>query len=94
MVQASFIGGCPMTAWLHRRGKPSWMFTPSQQYGELVHITNRGTVYAIFADHQHGKPFWVGRLCGSVWITVEDQLSAHSIEFDGAGVYTFQKALK
>ena len=83
-----------MTAWLHRRGKPSWKFVPSQRYGELVHITKKGTVYAIIADHKYGKPFWVGRLCDRVWITVEDQLSAHSIEFDGAGLYTFQKALK
>jgi hypothetical protein len=83
-----------MTAWLHRRGKPSWMFEPSQRYGELVHITRKGTVYAIFADHKYGKPFWVGRLVDGVWITVEDHLSAHSIEFDGAGVYTFQRGLK
>ena len=50
-------------AWLHRNGKPTWMFEPSQEYGELVHITRSGAVYAIIAGHRYGKPFWVARLC-------------------------------
>lgn len=81
-------------AWLHRGTRPSWKFEPSQRYGELVHITRRGTVYAIKADHKSGKPFWVGRLVdngagGKAWVTVEDELRATSIQFEGAGEYFF-----
>jgi hypothetical protein len=76
-------------AWLHRRGKSTWMFEPSQYYGELVHITRRGTVYAILAGHKYGKPFWVARLCDGAWCTVERELRARSIEFEDAGEYVF-----
>jgi hypothetical protein len=79
-------------AWLHRRGKSTWMFEPSQRYGELVHITRNGTVYAILAGHKHGKPFWVARLCDGAWCTVERELRARSIEFEDAGDYVFPSA--
>lgn len=83
-----------LRAWLHRNGKTTWMFEPSQRYGELVHITSIGTVYAILAGHKYGKPFWVGRLCESAdgsefWATCEAELRARSIEFENAGEYVF-----
>lgn len=81
-------------AWLHRRGKKTWMFYPSTVYGELVHITNNGTVYAILAGHKYGKPFWIGKLVThdagyTSWITVESELRARSIEFEYGGDYVF-----
>lgn len=81
-------------AWLHRHQRATWMFEPSQIYGELVHTTSYGRVYAIFADHKYGKPFWVGRLCdssdgGKVWTTCEIGLRSRSIEFERAGEYLF-----
>lgn len=81
-------------AWLHRRGKSTWMFEPSQLYGELIHKTAKGTVYAIFAAHKRGNPFWVGRLCDSAdghkfWATCGAKLRARSIEFEDAGEYVF-----
>lgn len=76
-------------AWLHRRGKPTWVFQPSQRYGELIHTTRSGTVYAILAGHKHGKPFWVARLCDGAWCTVERELRATSIDFEHAGDYVF-----
>jgi hypothetical protein len=84
-------------AWLHRRRKSTWMFEPSQVYGELVHVTRSGTVYAIMAGHKCGKPFWVARLKddgkGSrSWVTVEAELRARSIEFEDAGEYVFPSA--
>lgn len=84
-------------AWLHRRGKSTWMFEPSQLYGEFVHKTAKGTVYAIIGGHKHGKPFWVGRLCESAdgrkfWATCEAELRARSIEFEDAGEYVFPSA--
>ena len=68
------------------------MFEPSQKYGELVHITRSGTVYAILASHKQGKPFWIGRLCNGAWCTTERELRARSIEFEDAGEYVFQPA--
>ena len=70
------------------------MFEPSQRYEELVHETSRGTVYAIFADHKFGKPFWIGRLSDlkdgrKFWETYERELRARSIEFEDAGEYVF-----
>jgi len=73
------------------------MFEPSKRYGELVHETPRGTVYAIFADHKYGKPFWIGRLCDSTdgrkfWGPCERELRSRSIEFEDAGEYVFPSA--
>jgi hypothetical protein len=81
-------------AWLHRRQRPTWMFEPNAKYGELIHRTGKGTVYAILADHKHGKPFWVARLHvdeggRQSWFTVEARLRSRSIEFEDAGTYTF-----
>ena len=82
-------------AWLHRRGRPTWMFEPSAKYGLLVHATALGTIYAIIAEPMHCKPFWIGRLCDSIdgqsqfLATCESELRARSIEFEGAGTYTF-----
>lgn len=78
-------------AWLHRRGKPTWMFEPSKVFDELVHITAKGTAYAIIADHKRSKPFWVGRLIGTAWCTCERELRARSIEFESTGEYIFPK---
>jgi hypothetical protein len=87
-----------MKAWLHRRGKPSWQFDWCESRERFIHRSRRRTLYAIFSDAPH-KPFWIGRLAmnesnRACWITVEDRLCAHSIEFDDAGVYTFPKGLK
>lgn len=78
-------------AWLHRGAKPPWVFQPSERYGELVHITRAGTVYAILTGHKVGKPFWVARLIRDAWCTVESELQATSIVFEGAGEYVFPK---
>lgn len=83
-----------MNAWLHRHGKRSWQFTANPAFGELVHITSRGTVYAIFASLKKGKPFWIGRRAVDaagrvVWLTCEKHLRATSIEFEGSGWYRF-----
>lgn len=90
----------PQKAWLYRHGctKP-WLFETSPQFDELIHTTSRGTVYAIFADHKHGKPFWIGRLAikgigWKVWVTCEASLRARSIVFDGAGEYVFKQLNK
>lgn len=79
------------TARLHRKGKATWIFSPVARYGELVHVTNKGTVYAILSDHKCGKPFWIGRLMGNAWCTVERDLRATEIVFDDGGTYTFPK---
>lgn len=81
-------------AWLHRRDRATWEFTPSQRYGELIHTTSKGTVYAIISSHKYGRPYWVGRRCEGrdgheFWATCERHLRAHSIEFEGEGVYIF-----
>ena len=81
-------------AWLHRRGKTTWMFEQSDEHELLVHKTARGTKYAIISGPFYGKPFWIGELCespigGTYWATCEVKLRARSIEFEGAGVYTF-----
>lgn len=91
---SSTIGRKTMNAWLHRKYESTWQFTANQAYGELVHITNRGTVYAIFANHKRGKPFWIGRRVvdagGRIaWVRCEAQLRARSIKFEDAGVYIF-----
>lgn len=90
----------PQKAWLYRHGcqKP-WLFEPSPPLGELIHTTSRGTVYAIVADHKHGKPFWIAKLVRDsrgekVWITYEARLRARSIVFDGAGKYVFKQLNK
>jgi len=76
-------------AWLHRRGKATWQFEPNAKYGELVHITRSGTVYAIIAGHKQGKPFWVAKLINGAWCTVELNLRVDEIEFAGGGRYLF-----
>lgn len=83
-----------MNAWLHRRGKPTWLFTANQAHGELVHRTLYGGLYAIFANHKKGRPFWVGRCVvdagGRItWVNCTAELRAQSIEFENAGIYTF-----
>lgn len=82
-------------AWLHRKSGKPWEFTPSQRYGELVHVTRAGTVYAIIAGHKFGKPFWIGRLVETgAWVTWENELRATSIQFEGAGEYFFYPKTK
>jgi hypothetical protein len=83
-------------AWLHRNGKATWRFIPNPIYGELVHITRSGNVYAILAGHKVGKPFWIGILQDRSWLTCENILRARSIEFADAGEYVFPvpKAVK
>ena len=76
-------------AWLHRHGKSTWLFQPNAKYGELVHITRTGTVYAIIAGHKHGKPFWVGKRINEAWCTIERYLLSREIEFEGGGRYLF-----
>jgi hypothetical protein len=78
--------GC---AWLHRRGKSTWMFEPNAKYGELVHVTRNGGVYAIIAGHKYGKPFWIGKLINDSWCTVENHLRSREIEFEDGGRYVF-----
>lgn len=57
-------------ALLTKRGsKTKWLFEPDAKYGELVHITNKGTVYAVLSGHKYGKPFWIGRLQEDAWLT-------------------------
>ena len=78
--------------WLHRKGVVSWLFEPSEKYGEFIHITKNETVYAIIADHKHGKPFYIARLQGAprgIWVAAGSELRAQSIEFEGAGKYIF-----
>ena len=82
-------------AWLHRKGKASWEFAASSEYGgELVHVTRSGTVYAILSDHKLGKPFWIGRLQNDAWLTSEREVRATSIEFEDSGSYHFPPAYK
>lgn len=78
-------------AWLHRNGKKTWRFVPDPKYGELVHVTRSGAVYAILAGHKLGKPFWIGRLQDRSWLTCENHLRARSIEFANGGEYVFPK---
>lgn len=64
-----------MECWLHRRGKATWHFRPSQMYGEVVRVSKSGEVYAVLADHKLGKPFWIGHLVTGAdgsrsWVTV------------------------
>lgn len=75
--------------WLHRRDRATWLFTPNQRYRQWVHITRKGTVYAVIPGLKHGKPFWVGRLSNGIWYTVERELRAREIEFSGGGRYLF-----
>lgn len=80
-AQAGFSPS-PCYALLIRAGKPSWEFNPSTQYGELVHETKHGNVYAIMSGHkgQSGKPFWIARLInGNAWVTVETEIKAKEI---------------
>jgi hypothetical protein len=76
-------------AWLHRKGKSTWMFEPCPKYGQLVHKTNRGSVYAIIASHGRGVPFWIGKWHNGVWLRCDGHLRARSIEFEDAGKYVF-----
>jgi hypothetical protein len=82
-----------MRAWLHRKHKNTWLFEPSQIHGRLVHCTKYGNTYAIFDGMAGGKPFWIGQLVEhggkKYWCTVEKELRAVSIEFEGAGRYSF-----
>jgi hypothetical protein len=65
------------------------LFVPTPKYQQLVHITSKGTVYAIMPGHTYGKPFWIGRLIDGRWCTAERELRAREIEFDGGGRYLF-----
>jgi len=77
-------------AWLYRRDRTTWLFKADMLYGgKLVHITRAGNVYAIFAGHEFGKPFWIGRLHGKSWLTAENELRATEIEFENGGRYMF-----
>ena len=84
-----------MTAWLHRRGKPTRKFDVDDCRAMLEHVTRRGTRYRIFMDAWSCKPIWIGRLIdtptGSAWVTWENQLCADSIEFENGGVYQFPR---
>ena len=76
-------------AWLHRKGHRSWLFERSERYGDLVHITRNGTIYAIGSRLRYGKPLCVERLRNGTWSSVERQLKAVSIEFENGGYYWF-----
>ena len=75
-------------AWLHRRGKPTWHFTPNARYGGLCHTTRHGTVYRIVCTYPH-VCFEVLRLCDTWWRSADRELRSYSIEFADGGVYTF-----
>lgn len=82
-----------MRAWLHRKNKSTWMFEPCKIHRKLVHRTKYGKTYAIFDGMADGKPFWIGQLVEQdgkkYWCTVEKELRAINIEFEGAGRYSF-----
>jgi len=87
------------SAWLHRNGRSTWEFKPEGCYGDLIHRTSKGTVYAIILGKSCDKPFWIGRLGKSsggsdVWLTCERELRARSIEFENGGDYLFPVAKK
>ncbi len=76
-------------AWLHRRGKPTWHFTPNHLYGGPCCFTRHGTVYRINCLYPYGS-FEVAKLQPSgAWSDVTKELRAYSIEFADGGVYTF-----
>jgi len=82
-----------MEAYLHRRGKPLWVFEWCEIEGNFIHTTRYKKTYAILADHF--KPFWVG-LCVTqgnkdIWVTVESELKADYIEFENGGKYYFPR---
>ena len=80
-----------LCAWLHRKHKCPWMFTPNAAYGRLIYKSRHGTVYGIFESIQYGKPLWVGRLVENKWITWERELRAYKIEFGNGGEYVFPR---
>lgn len=88
LVRESFAG----CAWLHRRGKPTWMFRPDPRYRSLSHTTRSGTVYLIMPGVHEGKPFWIGQVEGDTVFTVEKHLRSREIEFSNGGRYIFPNA--
>jgi hypothetical protein len=76
-------------AWLHRKGKPTWLFRPDPRYGQLSHTTRAGTVYLIEPGLHSGKPFWIGQVSGKTIFTVERELRSQEIEFANGGRYIF-----
>lgn len=77
-------------AWLHRRGKPTWHFTPKFSFGGLCHVTHTGTVYKMTCQFPY-EQFVIGRLDNGQFIDVTAKLHSVSIEFADGGVYTFPK---
>lgn len=78
------------SAWLFRYGKPPWRFDPVRgNLGELVHVTNRGTRYAIMFGNASIKPIWIGVFRDGKWLTCEKQIRANRIYFSSGGVYAF-----
>ena len=75
-------------AWLHRRGKRTWHFTPNPKLSGLCHTTRNGTTYAISCDWPYGT-FQILRLDNCEWCVATHELRARSIEFADGGVYTF-----
>ena len=47
--------------WLHRRQRKTWEFTFDAETNKFIHVTTKGTVYAIVNDLLTIKPFWVAR---------------------------------
>ncbi len=85
VVQESFAD----CAWLHRKGKPTWLFRPDPRYRRLSHTTKAGTVYLIESALHSGKPFWIGRVAGKTVFTSEREIRAKEIEFANGGRYIF-----
>ena len=76
-------------AWVHRRGKPTWLFRPDPVHRALSHKTRSGTVYLIMVGVVIGKPFWIGRVHHNIVFTVEKEIRARDIEFSNGGRYIF-----
>jgi hypothetical protein len=85
------VGYYTDSAWVHRKGKSTWMFQPDPIYGKLAHTTRNGTTYLIMDGLQEGKPFWIGEVTGKTIFTVEKYLRAREIEFSNGGRYVFPK---
>ena len=79
-------------AWVHRKGRKTWMFESSEDSKVMTHTTNKGTTYAIMNGMNCGKPFWIGKMsaCGVALYTVEKELGSTYIEFEYGGEYWFE----
>ena len=66
---------------LHRKGKPSWSFEWNITFGAYIHKTYANEYRLFLDDDPQGKPFWIGRLHGDCWYSVEGQIGADYIDF-------------